>query len=106
MHSEVALISTVAVSFVAAAICGYLADRLWLPPLVGYLFAGILLGPFTPGFIADSGLAGQLSEMGVILLMFGVGLHFSASELLAVRNIAVPGAIIPDTPCQFVGDWP
>lgn len=94
VHSEVALISTVAVSFVAAAICGYLADRLWLPPLVGYLFAGILLGPFTPGFIADSGLAGQLSEMGVILLMFGVGLHFSASELLAVRNIAVPGAII------------
>ncbi|EJN03621.1 cation:proton antiporter [Phyllobacterium sp. YR531] len=94
MHSEVALISTVAVSFVAAAICGYLADRLWLPPLVGYLFAGIMLGPFTPGFIADSGLAAQLSEMGVILLMFGVGLHFSASELLAVRNIAIPGAIV------------
>jgi monovalent cation:H+ antiporter-2, CPA2 family len=94
VHNEVALISTVAVSFVAAAICGYLADRLRLPPLVGYLFAGVFLGPFTPGFIADTGLAGQLSEMGVILLMFGVGLHFSASELLAVRNIAVPGAIV------------
>lgn len=94
MHNEVALISTVAVSFVAAAICGYLADRLRLPPLVGYLFAGILMGPFTPGFIADSALAAQLAEMGVILLMFGVGLHFSASELLAVRGIAVPGAIV------------
>lgn len=94
MHSEVTLISTVAVSFVAAAIFGYLADRLRLPPLVGYLVAGILMGPFTPGFIADSALAAQLAEMGVILLMFGVGLHFSASELLAVRGIAVPGAIV------------
>ncbi|MCX8280250.1 cation:proton antiporter [Phyllobacterium sp. 0TCS1.6C] len=94
MHNEVALISTVAVSFVAAAIFGFIADRLRLPPLVGYLVAGIAMGPFTPGFIADTNLAGQLAEMGVILLMFGVGLHFSTSELLAVRRIAVPGAIV------------
>ncbi|PKA42661.1 cation transporter [Rhizobium sullae] len=94
MHQEVTLIATVAVSFVFAAVLGYVADRLRLPPLVGYLVAGILMGPFTPGFVADTGLAGQLAEMGVILLMFGVGLHFSAADLLAVRGIAVPGAII------------
>jgi CPA2 family monovalent cation:H+ antiporter-2 len=94
VHHEVSLIATVAVSFVFAAVFGYLADRLRLPPLVGYLVAGILMGPFTPGFIADGALAGQLAEMGVILLMFGVGLHFSASELLAVRGVAVPGAIV------------
>lgn len=81
------------VSFVFAAVLGYGADRLRLPPLVGYLVAGIMMGPFTPGFVADTALAGQLAEMGVILLMFGVGLHFSASDLLAVRGIAVPGAI-------------
>ncbi|RUM20732.1 cation transporter [Rhizobium phaseoli] len=93
MHQEVGLIATVAVSFVFAAVLGYSADRLRLPPLVGYLVAGIMMGPFTPGFVADTALAGQLAEMGVILLMFGVGLHFSASDLLAVRGIAVPGAI-------------
>ncbi|EJZ21179.1 cation:proton antiporter [Rhizobium sp. Pop5] len=93
MHQEVGLIATVAVSFVFAAVLGYGADRLRLPPLVGYLMAGILMGPFTPGFVADTALAGQLAEMGVILLMFGVGLHFSASDLLAVRGIAIPGAI-------------
>ncbi|MEZ2131738.1 MULTISPECIES: cation:proton antiporter [unclassified Sinorhizobium] len=94
MHQQVALIATVAVSFVFAAIFGYVADRLRMPPLVGYLIAGVLLGPFTPGLIADSDLASQLAEMGVILLMFGVGLHFSAADLLAVRGIAIPGAII------------
>ncbi|QFY61557.1 cyclic nucleotide-binding domain-containing protein [Rhizobium grahamii] len=93
MHQEVTLIATVAVSFVCAAIFGYIADRLRLPPLVGYLVAGIALGPVTPGFIADSSLASQLAEMGVILLMFGVGLHFSTADLLAVRGIAIPGAI-------------
>jgi monovalent cation:proton antiporter-2 (CPA2) family protein len=89
----VGLIATIAMSFVFAAILGYGADRLRLPPLVGYLLAGILMGPFTPGFVADTALAGQLAEVGVILLMFGVGLHFSAADLLAVRGIAVPGAI-------------
>ena len=88
-----ALVATVAISFVLAAGFGYLADRLRLPPLVGYLVAGILMGPFTPGFTADSNLAAQLAEIGVILLMFGVGLHFSASDLIAVRGIAIPGAI-------------
>jgi CPA2 family monovalent cation:H+ antiporter-2 len=93
VHQEVTLIATVAVGFVFAAIFGYFADRLRLPPLVGYLVAGILMGSFTPGAIADAALAGQLAEMGVILLMFGVGLHFSTSDLLAVRGVAVPGAL-------------
>ncbi len=93
MPHEVSLIATVAVGFVLAFVFGYVADRLRLPPLVGYLVAGIVAGPFTPGFVADGGMATQLAEMGVILLMFGVGLHFSISDLLAVRAIAVPGAI-------------
>ncbi|WP_018901514.1 cation:proton antiporter [Rhizobium sp. 2MFCol3.1] len=94
MHHDVPLIATIAVSFGFAAILGYLADRLQLPPLVGYLLAGILMGPITPGFVADTGLASQLAEIGVILLMFGVGLHFSARDLLAVRGVAIPGAIV------------
>ena len=93
MHQEVSLLATVAIGFVFAAVFGYLADRLRLPPLVGYLVAGIMMGPYTPGIVADAGLASQLAEMGVILLMFGVGLHFSASDLLAVRGVAVPGAL-------------
>ncbi|MGE0284234.1 MAG: cation:proton antiporter [Rhizobiaceae bacterium] len=76
-----------------ASIFGYLADRLRLPALVGYLIAGVFVGPFTPGFVADTSMAGQLAEIGVILLMFGVGLHFSLPDLMAVRGIAVPGAI-------------
>jgi monovalent cation:H+ antiporter-2, CPA2 family len=93
MHHEATLISTIAVGFVLAFGFGYLADRLRLPALVGYLVAGVMVGPFTPGFVADGVLAGQLAEVGIILLMFGVGLHFSVSDLLAVRGIAVPGAI-------------
>ncbi len=93
MHQEVGLIATVALGFVFAAVLGYLADRLRLPPLVGYLVAGIMIGSYTPGFVADGELASQLAEMGVILLMFGVGLHFSTSDLLAVRGVAVPGAL-------------
>jgi monovalent cation:H+ antiporter-2, CPA2 family len=93
MDHQVTLIATVAVCFVFASVFGYLADRLRLPPLVGFLVAGIMIGPFTPGFVADGELAGQLAEMGVILLMFGVGLHFSVSDLLAVRGVAIPGAI-------------
>jgi CPA2 family monovalent cation:H+ antiporter-2 len=90
---DVSLIALIAVAFVLASICGYLADRLRLPALVGYLMAGVFMGPFTPGFVADASLAGQLAELGVILLMFGVGLHFSASDLLAVKGLAVPGAV-------------
>ncbi len=93
MHHEAALLSTIAIGFVLAFSFGYLADRLRMPPLVGYLVAGIVIGPYTPGFVADASLAAQLAEVGVILLMFGVGLHFSASDLLAVRGIAIPGAI-------------
>ena len=93
MHHDVPLIATVAMGFVLAFVFGFAADRLRLPPLVGYLLAGIAVGPFSPGFVADAGIAGQLSEMGVILLMFGVGLHFSAADLMAVRWIAVPGAV-------------
>ena len=94
MHHEIALISTIAVGLVYALICGYIANRLRLPPLVGYLLAGIVVGPFTPGFVADAKLAPQLAEIGVILLMFGVGLHFSVRDLLKVRNVAVPGALV------------
>jgi monovalent cation:H+ antiporter-2, CPA2 family len=94
VHHEIALISTIAVGLLYALIGGYFANRLRLPPLVGYLVAGIALGPFTPGFVADARLAPQLAEIGVILLMFGVGMHFSIRDLLAVRNIAVPGALV------------
>jgi CPA2 family monovalent cation:H+ antiporter-2 len=90
---DVNLVATIAVGFVLASIFGYLADRLRLPALVGYLIAGIFMGPFTPGYVADPGMASQLAEIGVILLMFGVGLHFSASDLLAVRGIAIAGAV-------------
>jgi len=90
---DVNLIATIAVGFVLASIFGYAADRLRLPTLVGYLVAGIFMGPFTPGYVADPGMASQLAEIGVILLMFGVGLHFSASDLLAVRGIAIAGAV-------------
>jgi CPA2 family monovalent cation:H+ antiporter-2 len=93
VHQEATLISTIAIGFVLAFALGYVADRLRLPPLVGYLVAGIVVGPFTPGFVADGNLSVQLAEVGIILLMFGVGLHFSAADLLAVRWLAVPGAI-------------
>jgi monovalent cation:H+ antiporter-2, CPA2 family len=103
VNHEVGLIATVAISFVFSAVFGYVADRIRLPPLVGYLVAGIVIGHFTPGFVADSDLAGQLAEMGVILLMFGVGLHFSTSDLLAVRGIAIPGAILQIIIATFLG---
>jgi len=83
-----------AASLAYALVGGYIASRLRLPPLLGYLFAGVAVGPFTPGFVADAKLAPQLAEIGVILLMFGVGMHFSLRDLLAVRNIAIPGALV------------
>ena len=94
MHHEISLISTIGVGLIYGLIGGYLASRLRLPPLVGYLLAGVAIGPFTPGFVADAKLAPQLAEIGVILLMFGVGMHFSIRDLLAVRKIAVPGALV------------
>ena len=93
MTHQAPLISTVVVGLVLAFALGALAHRIRLSPLVGYLVAGIVIGPFTPGFIADQGIANQLAEIGVILLMFGVGLQFSMKELLSVRAIAVPGVI-------------
>jgi monovalent cation:H+ antiporter-2, CPA2 family len=92
MHN-LPLISTMAAAFTAAWVLGLITQRLRLSPIVGYLLAGIAIGPYTPGFVADAGLAVQLSELGVILLMFGVGLHFHLGDLLAVRNVAVPGAV-------------
>ncbi|MBT9492125.1 MAG: cation:proton antiporter, partial [Paucibacter sp.] len=94
MPHNVSLIATIAAGFGLAIVFGYLAARLRMPPLVGYLLAGIAIGPATPGFVADVDLAGQLAEIGVMLLMFGVGLHFSIKDLLAVKRIAVPGAIV------------
>jgi CPA2 family monovalent cation:H+ antiporter-2 len=94
MPHDVSLISTIAVGFGLALVLGFVAVRLKLPALVGYLVAGIVIGPATPGFVADVGIAAQLSEIGVMLLMFGVGLHFSLDDLLAVRRIAVPGAVV------------
>ena len=93
MPHETALLATIAVGFALAFVLGFAASRLGLPPLVGYLLAGVAVGPYSPGFVADTGLASQLAEIGVILLMFGVGLHFSLSDLLAVRRIALPGAV-------------
>lgn len=93
MPHDVTLISTIAIGFVLAFAFGYTAQRFRLPPLVGYAIAGIIIGPFTPGFVADPAITGQLAEIGVMLLMFGVGLHFSLADLLAVRRIAIPGAI-------------
>jgi len=93
MEHHTPLIAIVVVGLVLAFILGAIAHRLKLSPLVGYLLAGVALGPYTPGFVGDQSLAPQLAEIGVILLMFGVGLHFSVRDLLAVRSIAVPGAI-------------
>src|SRR5918994_903444 len=92
-HHDTPLVATIAVGLVLAFCLGFLARRLRLPPLVGYLLAGVAVGPFTPGFVADADLAPQLAELGVILLMFGVGIHFSIKDLLAVRKVAIPGAV-------------
>jgi CPA2 family monovalent cation:H+ antiporter-2 len=91
---ETPLIATIVAGIGLAFIFGTIANRLRLPPLVGYLIAGVLSGPHTPGFVADQTLAPELAELGIILLMFGVGLHFSLADLLSVRAIAIPGAII------------
>ena len=93
MHHATPLITTIVGGLVLAFILGMLANKLRISPLVGYLLAGVLAGPFTPGFVADTKLAPELAELGVILLMFGVGLHFSLKDLMAVKAIAIPGAI-------------
>jgi CPA2 family monovalent cation:H+ antiporter-2 len=103
MPHSVSLINTVAAGLGLALLLGFLAVRLRLPALVGYLLAGVILGPFTPGFVADASIAAQLAEIGVMLLMFGVGLHFSLDDLLAVRKIALPGALVQIVVATLLG---
>lgn len=93
MPHDTTLIATLAAAFVVALLFGFIAIRIHITPLVGYLIAGIALGPFTPGLVADAGMAAQLAEVGIILLMFGVGLRFSIADLLKMRRIALPGAL-------------
>ncbi len=104
MH-EYKLLEILAAGFGLALVFGYLALRLKLSPIVGYLLAGFLVGPQSPGFVADMGLASQLSEAGVILLMFGVGLHFNLGDLLAVKGVAIPGAVLQSAAATAVGAW-
>lgn len=92
MSHDTPLIGILVIGLGLAFILGTIAQRIRISPLVGYLLAGIAVGPFTPGFVADQPLASELSEIGIILLMFGVGLHFSLKDLISVRAIAVPGA--------------
>lgn len=91
---DLPLVSTVAVGMSLAFVFGLIAVKLRVPPIVGYLLAGIVIGPHTPGFEADQHLADQLAEIGIVLLMFGVGLHFSIKDLMEVRRIALPGAVV------------
>src|SRR6478609_3732307 len=97
------LILTLTGGLAGALALGYVTFRLGLSPLVGYLLAGVVVGPNTPGFVANHALAEQLAEVGVILLMFGVGLHFHAEELLAVRRVALPGAIFQSVVATALG---
>ncbi len=94
MEHDVTLISTVAMGVVAALLCGFVARRIGLPVIVGYLLGGVLVGPSTPGFVADQHAAQQFAELGVIFMMFGVGLHFSLRDLASVKHVAVPGALL------------
>ena len=103
MHHSVPLIATIAAAFGLALVLGFFAARMRLPALVGYLLAGIVIGPATPGFVADVQIASQLAEIGVMLLMFGVGLHFSLQDLLSVRRIALPGAVVQMLVATAVG---
>ncbi|MES2502892.1 MAG: YbaL family putative K(+) efflux transporter [Pseudomonadota bacterium] len=103
MDHDITLISTIAVGFGLALILGFIAEKCKLPALVGYLLAGILIGPATPGFVADVDIASQLAEIGVMLLMFGVGLHFSINDLMSVKRIALPGAIVQMTIATALG---
>ncbi len=103
MPHHTPLIATIVTGLVMAFVMGALAHRLKVSPIAGYLLAGVIVGPFTPGFVADVALAQELAEIGVILLMFGVGLHFSLRDLLSVRHIAVPGAIVQIAVATLMG---
>src|SRR6201991_5014055 len=113
MHDATPLIATIVGGLVLAFIFGAIAHRLRLPVLAGYLVAGVVAGPFTPGYVADAHLAQELAELGVILLMFGVGLHFSLKDLLEVKAVAIPGALVQMAATTVMGlglgwalDWP
>ncbi len=114
MPHDTALLVTIAAGLGLAFVFGFAAKRIHVPPLVGYLLAGVAIGPFTPGFVGETHLAQQLAEVGIILLMFGVGIHFSVADLLSVRRIAVPGAIVQISLATALGalvahfwwDWP
>ena len=103
MPHDVELIILLAVGFGVALIFGYIAARLRLPPLIGYLIAGIIISPNTPGVVGDLHLANQLAELGVMFLMFGVGMHFSLKDLIQVRRIALPGAILQISVATLLG---
>jgi CPA2 family monovalent cation:H+ antiporter-2 len=103
MPHEVPLVTTIAAALAGAWLLGVLAQRVGLSPIVGYLLAGVLIGPHTPGFVGDVGLATQLAEIGVVLLMFGVGLHFHVKDLVAVKGIAIPGALLQSGAATFLG---
>lgn len=103
MLHDMPLVATIAAAFVVALAFGFIAARFRVLPLVGYLLAGIALGPFTPGSLADTNLAAQLAEVGIVLLMFGVGLHFSFADLLKMRRVALPGAIAQITIATLIG---
>ena len=103
LSHETPLIATIVAGLGLAFVFGVLAHRLKIPPLVGYLIAGVLVGPHTPGYAADQTLAPELAEIGVILLMFGVGLHFSLKDLLSVRAIALPGALVQIAVATLLG---
>ena len=103
MPHHTPLISTIVAALVLAFILGATASRFRISPLVGYLLAGVLIGPFTPGYVADQSIAKDLAEIGVILLMFGVGLHFTLDDLLSVKAIAVPGALVQIASATVLG---
>ena len=103
MPHHTPLIATLSAGLVLAFLLGSLANRLRISPLVGYLLAGVLAGPFTPGFVADQALSQEIAELGVILLMFGVGLHFSLKDLMSVKNIAIPGAVVQIAVATLLG---
>ena len=103
MHSDLSLFATIAMAVLTALVGGFVARKLGLPTLVGYLVAGLIIGPFTPGFVASTDAANQLAEMGVIFMMFGVGLHFSLRDLWDVRRIAIPGAVLQTTLTTLAG---
>ncbi|OFV89367.1 MAG: sodium:proton exchanger [Acidobacteria bacterium RBG_16_70_10] len=103
MPHDTPLIATIAGAFLSAWVLGSLAQKVGLSPIVGYLLAGVVIGPHTPGFVADAALAAQLAEIGVVLLMFGVGLHFHPKDLLAVKGIAIPGALVQSACATLLG---